>query len=148
MISKISIIKWKNLWFFPNFPDILVQAVFITLSHISPYKLHIYDPVLVTAVKQGQVTILPSNFCVQDPDKNRIAQWVDVKPFHGILDLHFPLASEAPLGTYIIKIGQEEFGTEKQFRVEEYGKIKRGGNLRKSQLSKPSLPIKYSQCWM
>ncbi|XP_070597948.1 alpha-2-macroglobulin-like protein 1 isoform X2 [Erythrolamprus reginae] len=57
---------------------------------------------------------------LEDPDKNRIAQWVDVKPFHGILDLHFPLASEAPLGSYIIKIGEEEFGNEKQFMVEEY----------------------------
>lgn len=77
------------------------------------------------AVKQGQVTILPSILCGQDPDKNRIAQWVDVKPFRGILDLHFPLASEAPLGTYIIKIGQKEFVNEKKFTVQEYGKIKR-----------------------
>lgn len=84
---------------------------------------------LVAAVKQWQVTILPSNFCVQDPDNNRIAQWVDVKPFHGILDLHFPLASEAPLGTYTIKIGQEELEKEKKFTVEEYGKIKREGEI-------------------
>ncbi|XP_026531282.1 alpha-2-macroglobulin-like protein 1 [Notechis scutatus] len=57
---------------------------------------------------------------LEDPDKNRIAQWVDVKPFHGIVDLRFPLAPEAPLGTYIIKIGQEEFRNEKKFTVEEY----------------------------
>uniref|UniRef100_A0A803TK12 Alpha-2-macroglobulin-like protein 1 n=1 Tax=Anolis carolinensis TaxID=28377 RepID=A0A803TK12_ANOCA len=41
-----------------------------------------------------------------DPSGNRIGQWVDVKPHHGIVDLSFPLASEAILGTYTIKIGE------------------------------------------
>ncbi|XP_025031018.1 alpha-2-macroglobulin-like protein 1 [Python bivittatus] len=57
---------------------------------------------------------------LEDPDKNRIAQWVDVKPVHGIVDLSFPLAPEAALGTYIIKIGKEENRNEKKFTVEEY----------------------------
>ncbi|XP_066468774.1 alpha-2-macroglobulin-like protein 1 [Tiliqua scincoides] len=39
---------------------------------------------------------------LQDSNENRIGQWVDVKPRQGIVDLSFPLASEAPLGMYKI----------------------------------------------
>ncbi|KAH0628649.1 hypothetical protein JD844_010037 [Phrynosoma platyrhinos] len=54
-----------------------------------------------------------------DPNKNRIGQWVDVKPHHGIVDLSFPLASEATLGRYIIKLG-ERYKERRTFQVEEY----------------------------
>nr|XP_016846278.1 PREDICTED: alpha-2-macroglobulin-like protein 1 [Anolis carolinensis] len=54
-----------------------------------------------------------------DPSGNRIGQWVDVKPHHGIVDLSFPLASEAILGTYTIKIG-EGYREKRTFSVEEY----------------------------
>ena len=50
-----------------------------------------------------------------------------MKPHHGILDLSFPLASEAALGTYTIKLEGISFDkkkeTEKTFTVEEYGII-------------------------
>ncbi|KAJ6658340.1 hypothetical protein lerEdw1_020612 [Lerista edwardsae] len=59
-----------------------------------------------------------------DPNTNRIGQWVDVRPQQGIVDLSFPLASEAPLGTYKIKVGEkeeyEEYWMPGSFSVEEY----------------------------
>ncbi|ETE59192.1 Alpha-2-macroglobulin-like protein 1, partial [Ophiophagus hannah] len=62
---------------------------------------------------------------LKDPDENRIAQWVDVKPLHGIVDLSFPLASEAALGTYTIEMEDKELSSKAdgEFIVEEYGDI-------------------------
>ncbi|XP_007935351.1 alpha-2-macroglobulin-like protein 1 [Orycteropus afer afer] len=55
---------------------------------------------------------------LQDPNNNRIAQWLEVMPKQGIIDLFFQLASEAMLGTYTIAVaGGKTFGT---FSVEEY----------------------------
>ncbi|XP_065433705.1 alpha-2-macroglobulin-like protein 1 [Chrysemys picta bellii] len=53
---------------------------------------------------------------VQDPSGNRIAQWQDVTPQQGILDLSLPLSAEPALGTYAI----EAQGTRHSFSVEEY----------------------------
>ncbi|XP_030799321.1 alpha-2-macroglobulin-like protein 1 [Camarhynchus parvulus] len=39
---------------------------------------------------------------IQDPNKNRIGQWLDVRPKQGIADLSFQLADELSLGTYTI----------------------------------------------
>ncbi|KAL2311207.1 hypothetical protein Nmel_002899 [Mimus melanotis] len=39
-----------------------------------------------------------SQIWLQDPEYNRIAEWLNVKSDHGIVDLSFPLASEASLG--------------------------------------------------
>ncbi|NXH48821.1 A2ML1 protein, partial [Dicaeum eximium] len=54
----------------------------------------------------------------EDPEHNRIAEWVNVKSNHGIVDLSFPLASEASLGEYTISVQQDM--AKKTFRVEEY----------------------------
>lgn len=54
----------------------------------------------------------------QDPKKNRIAQWLNVTPVGGIVDLSFPLAAEAPVGEYTIKTPDRTH----TFSVEEYGK--------------------------
>ncbi|NXT61541.1 A2ML1 protein, partial [Chaetops frenatus] len=51
-----------------------------------------------------------------DPKGNRIAQWLDVTPVGGIVDLSFPLAAEAPVGEYTIKTPD----LTRTFRVEEY----------------------------
>ncbi|NXT08606.1 A2ML1 protein, partial [Prunella fulvescens] len=51
-----------------------------------------------------------------DPKGNRIAQWLDVRPVGGIVDLSFPLAAGAPLGEYTIRMP----GLTRSFRVEEY----------------------------
>ncbi|NXD24440.1 A2ML1 protein, partial [Spelaeornis formosus] len=51
-----------------------------------------------------------------DPRGNRIAQWLDVTPVGGIVDLSFPLAAEAPVGEYTIKMPD----LARTFRVEEY----------------------------
>ncbi|XP_062343420.1 alpha-2-macroglobulin-like protein 1 [Cinclus cinclus] len=53
---------------------------------------------------------------LKDPKGNRIAQWLDVTPVGGIVDLSFPLAAEAPLGEYTIKVPD----LTRTFRVEEY----------------------------
>nr|XP_054510359.1 alpha-2-macroglobulin-like protein 1 [Agelaius phoeniceus] len=39
---------------------------------------------------------------IQDPNQNRIGQWLDVRPKQGIADLSFQLADELSLGTYTI----------------------------------------------
>uniref|UniRef100_A0A8D2NX63 Alpha-2-macroglobulin-like n=1 Tax=Zosterops lateralis melanops TaxID=1220523 RepID=A0A8D2NX63_ZOSLA len=53
---------------------------------------------------------------ILDPKGNRIAQWLDVTPVGGIVDLSFPLAAEAPVGEYTIKMPD----LTRTFRVEEY----------------------------
>ncbi|NWT96531.1 A2MG protein, partial [Urocynchramus pylzowi] len=59
-----------------------------------------------------------SQIWLQDPEYNRIAEWLNVKPNHGIVDLSFPLASEASLGKYTISVQQDM--AQKTFSVEEY----------------------------
>ncbi|XP_068257889.1 alpha-2-macroglobulin-like protein 1 [Nyctibius grandis] len=59
-----------------------------------------------------------SHIWLQDPEHNRIAEWLNVKSRHGIVDLSFPLASEAPLGKYTISVQQDM--AQKTFRVHEY----------------------------
>ncbi|XP_051059496.1 alpha-2-macroglobulin-like protein 1 [Phodopus roborovskii] len=55
---------------------------------------------------------------LQDPNNNRIAQWLEVAPQQGIVDLSFQLAPEATLGTYTVTVAEgKTFGT---FSVEEY----------------------------
>ncbi|XP_065278856.1 alpha-2-macroglobulin-like protein 1 [Emys orbicularis] len=53
---------------------------------------------------------------VQDPSGNRIAQWRDVTPQQGIVDLSLPLSAEPAMGTYAIEVQ----GTRHLFSVEEY----------------------------
>ncbi|KAM6091994.1 alpha-2-macroglobulin-like protein 1 [Theristicus caerulescens] len=59
-----------------------------------------------------------SQIWLQDPEYNRIAEWLNVKSRHGIVDLSFPLASEAPLGEYTISVQQDM--AQKTFSVDEY----------------------------
>ncbi|KAM9674111.1 alpha-2-macroglobulin-like protein 1 [Trichechus inunguis] len=55
---------------------------------------------------------------LQDPNSNRIAQWLEVVPEKGIVDLSFQLSSEAMPGTYTVAVaGEKTFAT---FSVEEY----------------------------
>ncbi|XP_014812042.1 PREDICTED: alpha-2-macroglobulin-like protein 1 isoform X2 [Calidris pugnax] len=53
---------------------------------------------------------------LKDPNHNRIAQWQEVSPRQGIVDLSLPLAAEPALGTYIIEVK----GKSHSFSVEEY----------------------------
>ncbi|NXT78645.1 A2ML1 protein, partial [Zapornia atra] len=73
--------------------------------------------------KPGQIEslyALGNNYALllpmQDPKGNRIAQWLNVTPVGGIVDLSFPLAAEAQVGEYTIKIPDRTH----TFRVEEY----------------------------
>ncbi|XP_065278903.1 alpha-2-macroglobulin-like protein 1 [Emys orbicularis] len=53
---------------------------------------------------------------VQDPSGNRIAQWRDVTPQQGIVDLSLLLSAEPAVGTYTVNIQR----TWHSFSVEEY----------------------------
>ncbi|XP_015741014.1 alpha-2-macroglobulin-like protein 1 [Coturnix japonica] len=53
---------------------------------------------------------------LKDPRGNRIAQWRDVSPQQGIVDLSLPLAAEPALGTYTIHVERKTHS----FTVEEY----------------------------
>ncbi|XP_075631402.1 alpha-2-macroglobulin-like protein 1 isoform X1 [Balearica regulorum gibbericeps] len=53
---------------------------------------------------------------LKDPSGNRIAQWQEVSPRQGIVDLSLPLAAEPALGTYTIEVE----GKRHSFSVEEY----------------------------
>ncbi|KAM3913957.1 alpha-2-macroglobulin-like [Leptodactylus fuscus] len=53
---------------------------------------------------------------VQDPDKNRIKQWLNVKLEQGIAEMSFTLIPEPKLGEYSIKLKD----TSHTFTVEEY----------------------------
>nr|XP_009674233.1 PREDICTED: alpha-2-macroglobulin-like protein 1 [Struthio camelus australis] len=65
---------------------------------------------------------IPSNsklpfVAVQDPRGNGVAQWQDVSPRQGIVELSLPLSAEQALGAYTIKAG----GKRHSFRVKDYG---------------------------
>nr|KAF6451459.1 alpha-2-macroglobulin like 1 [Molossus molossus] len=55
---------------------------------------------------------------LQDPNSNRIAQWLDMVPKQGIVELSFQLAAEAMLGTYTVAVAESK--TLATFSVEEY----------------------------
>ncbi|NXL21326.1 A2ML1 protein, partial [Setophaga kirtlandii] len=59
-----------------------------------------------------------SQIWLLDPEYNHIAEWLNVKSNHGIVDLSFPLAPEASLGNYTISV--EQYMAYKNFSVEEY----------------------------
>ncbi|NXF08789.1 OVOS protein, partial [Smithornis capensis] len=58
---------------------------------------------------------------LQDPEQNKIFQWLEVTSKHGIVQLSFPLIPEPILGSYHItvetKLGEKEYH---YFRVDEY----------------------------
>ncbi|NXO78949.1 OVOS protein, partial [Sitta europaea] len=58
---------------------------------------------------------------IEDPEQNKIFQWLEVTSNHGIVQLSFPLIPEPILGSYQItvetKSGEKEY---QSFRVEEY----------------------------
>ncbi|NXT25664.1 A2ML1 protein, partial [Syrrhaptes paradoxus] len=54
---------------------------------------------------------------LQDPNQNRIGQWLDVRPKQGIADLSFQLAPELSLGTYTISVLNPKVSS--TFKVEE-----------------------------
>lgn len=61
---------------------------------------------------------------LQDPNQNRIGQWLDVRPKQGIADLSFQLATELSLGTYTISVVNPKVSS--TFKVEERGKMEYG----------------------
>ncbi|KAM4034380.1 alpha-2-macroglobulin-like protein 1 [Anomaloglossus baeobatrachus] len=52
-----------------------------------------------------------------DPNKNRIAQWLNVTTQQGFAEFSFPLADELSFGSYKINIPD---GCEKEFKVDKY----------------------------
>ncbi|NWV78467.1 OVOS protein, partial [Dasyornis broadbenti] len=61
------------------------------------------------------------SFTIQDPEQNKIFQWLEVTSNHGIAQLSFPLIQEPILGSYQITVETKSGEKEHQsFRVEEY----------------------------
>ncbi|XP_009876746.1 PREDICTED: alpha-2-macroglobulin-like protein 1 [Apaloderma vittatum] len=54
---------------------------------------------------------------LQDPNQNRIGQWLDVRPKQGIAEFSFQLAAELSLGTYTINVVNPKVSS--TFTVEE-----------------------------
>ncbi|CAM2109011.1 unnamed protein product [Caretta caretta] len=79
----------------------------------------VVSPAVLYHPHTGTVSVHLSdlNETVRDPSGNRIAQWRDVTPQQGIVDLSLPLSAEPALGTYAIQAQ----GTRHSFSVEEYG---------------------------
>ncbi|NXI78251.1 OVOS protein, partial [Rhipidura dahli] len=58
---------------------------------------------------------------IEDPEQNKIFQWLEVTSKHGIAQLSFPLIPEPILGSYQITVETKSGGKEyRSFRVEEY----------------------------
>ncbi|XP_063955397.1 alpha-2-macroglobulin-like [Lytechinus pictus] len=57
---------------------------------------------------------------IETPNDIRLAQWVDVQPNRGLVDLEFPMTSEPLLGDWTIKVEFEDRKAERTFKVEEY----------------------------
>ncbi|KAK2528121.1 ovostatin-like isoform X1 [Columba livia] len=58
---------------------------------------------------------------IEDPEQNKIFQWLDVAPKHGIVQLSFPLIPEPILGSYHIMVERKSGENKYQyFTVEEY----------------------------
>ncbi|CAN8195481.1 unnamed protein product [Coccothraustes coccothraustes] len=58
---------------------------------------------------------------IEDPEQNKIFQWLEVTSKHGIVQLSFPLIPEPILGSYQIAVETKSGGKEYLFfRVEEY----------------------------
>ncbi|XP_078507565.1 alpha-2-macroglobulin-like protein 1 isoform X2 [Lissotriton helveticus] len=55
---------------------------------------------------------------LKDPNQNRLAQWLQVTPNQGIVDLSYQLSDEPALGTYAIEIEKGKGG--KTFDVSKY----------------------------
>uniref|UniRef100_A0A8C5TCX2 Ovostatin n=1 Tax=Malurus cyaneus samueli TaxID=2593467 RepID=A0A8C5TCX2_9PASS len=78
------------------------------------------DKPLYRAGQTGGLAVSLSSI-PQDPEQNKIFQWLEVTSKHGIVQLSFPLIPEPILGSYHItvetKSGEKEY---QSFRVEEY----------------------------
>ncbi|XP_029111710.1 alpha-2-macroglobulin-like [Scleropages formosus] len=58
---------------------------------------------------------------LQDPNRNRIAQWLNQSSVSGILDFSYPIATEAMQGVYVITAWDERGRkTSHKFQVKEY----------------------------
>ncbi|NXP17757.1 OVOS protein, partial [Scytalopus superciliaris] len=58
---------------------------------------------------------------IEDPERNKVFQWLEVASKHGIVQLSFPLISEPILGSYGITVETKSGEKEHHFfRVEEY----------------------------
>ena len=58
----------------------------------------------------------------KDPNRNRIAQWLDRAAVSGILDISHPMSPEAAQGPYTITAWTEKGeSTSRSFDIKEYG---------------------------
>ncbi|NXW83855.1 OVOS protein, partial [Alopecoenas beccarii] len=77
-----------------------------------------FRPVQETGDKHFGTSLSPT---LQDPEQNKIFQWLDVASKRGIVQLSFPLIPEPILGSYHITVERKSGEKKYQyFRVEEY----------------------------
>ncbi|NXM57886.1 A2ML1 protein, partial [Illadopsis cleaveri] len=99
-------------------PGIIIQtdkAVYKPGQEVK-FRVVSLDKDLTPSNQKDTVRALIPRVPAQDPSGNRIAQWREVAPRQGIVDLSLPLASEPALGTYTINVE----GKSHSFSVEEY----------------------------
>ncbi|XP_047903778.2 alpha-2-macroglobulin-like protein 1 isoform X1 [Anser cygnoides] len=110
--DSLDVSKKKKVMLRALEPGIFIQtdkAVYKPGQQVK-FRIISLDKDFVASDKQ-----LPLVF-LKDPRGNRIAQWRDMSPRQGIVDLSLPLAAEPALGTYTIEVE----GKTRSFSVEEY----------------------------
>uniref|UniRef100_W5KD25 Alpha-2-macroglobulin-like 1 n=1 Tax=Astyanax mexicanus TaxID=7994 RepID=W5KD25_ASTMX len=81
----------------------------------------IYKPGQTVKIRIASLTSSFQTYDQQDPNSNRIGQWLNQSTFSGILDLSYPLNSEAQHGFYIITVWNERNEQITQdFEINEY----------------------------
>ncbi|NXX58955.1 A2ML1 protein, partial [Scopus umbretta] len=113
--DSLDVSKKKKVMLRALEPGIFIQtdkAVYKPGQEVK-FRIVSLDKDFTPSSKKGADATCP---CVQDPSGNRIAQWREVSPQQGIVDLALPLAAEPALGTYTIEVE----GKTHSFSVEEY----------------------------
>ncbi|NXI98552.1 A2ML1 protein, partial [Psophia crepitans] len=111
----LDVFKKKKVMLRALEPGIFIQtdkAVYKPGQQVK-FRIVSLDKDFTPSNRKGADVVCP---CVQDPSGNRIAQWQEVSPRQGIVDLSLPLAAEPALGTYTIEVE----GKRHSFSVEEY----------------------------
>ena len=79
-------------------------------------------------VRMRVVSVLPTlrpytgkiDVSVEDNDKNRLGQWLQVQPTNGIWSEDFPISDYPPLGNWTIKVAATGAAASAKFEVREY----------------------------
>ncbi|NWR97756.1 A2ML1 protein, partial [Motacilla alba] len=110
--GSLNVSEWKKVMLRALSPGVFIQtdkAVYKPGQEVK-FRVVSLDKDLTPSSQKLPLVLL------KDPSGNHIAQWRDLAPRQGIVDLSLPLASEPALGTYTISVE----GKSHSFSVEEY----------------------------